>query len=404
MQRRAIYTKEDSEVLTLSGKAWNFHDENTREHLHTLHPYPAKFIPQIPRKAIETWSKAGELVYDPFAGCGTTLLEASLLGRPSIGTDNNPVAILVSRAKTATYRTATVNALRAFATEFDWLLAKTKPRRKLIPDNKNFLYWFSEDVLTRLSALKYLILAQPRAIQPLLMTVFSSIIVRVSYQDSDTRYAKTGRLVKAADVDRIFKAKLADVLELLPETMVPNRAPVAIKQADARSVPFIQTESVALIVTSPPYLNAYDYHKYHRQRIHWIDGSVEYARDIEIGSHDEFTKPNATPDQYFRDMEACFSEWARVLSVGGRCLIVIGDAIVTKQPVFVADTFVDLFERYGVKLEERWIRELHSTKRAFNVRNSRISHEHVLLFKKRPTEWSAKRTARTVGGRKLAAN
>ena len=81
-------------------------------------------------------------------------------------------------------------------------------------------------------------------------------------------------------------------------------------------------------------------------------------------------------------MDACFSEWARVLNKGGRCLIVIGDAIVSKKPVFVGDRFVDLLEEHGIKLEKRWIRTLHSTKRAFNVQNSRISHEHVLLFVK----------------------
>lgn len=81
-------------------------------------------------------------------------------------------------------------------------------------------------------------------------------------------------------------------------------------------------------------------------------------------------------------MEACFKEWSRVLRSGGRCLIVVGDAIVTKSPVAVGDRFVDLMEANNFRTEKRWIRELHSTKRAFNVRNSRMSHEHILLFKK----------------------
>ena len=383
MQRKAIYTREDEKVLTESGRKWNFHDAETQEHLHVLHPYPAKFIPQIPRKAIETWTAKRELVYDPFAGCGTTLLEASLLGRPSVGTDNNPVAVLVSRAKTVNYGHADLEALRAFARQVNEVLPTSKPRRKLIPNNKNFLYWFSEDVLDRLSALKSLILTKTEPIQTMLLAVFSSIIVRVSYQDSDTRYARVERTVKPVDVDKAFKTKLTEVMERLPEIIVQGRAPVSVHLADARSIPFVKSESVSLVVTSPPYLNAYDYHKYHRQRIHWVGGNVEFSRDIEIGSHDEFTKPNATPDQYFIDMDTCFSEWARVIRRGGRCLVLIGDAIVNKQPVRVGDAFVDLMERRGITLETRWIRELHTTKRAFNVANSRISHEHVLLFKKK---------------------
>lgn len=382
MQRKAIYTRENEKVLTKNGVDWNFADAKTKGFLHSLHPYPAKFIPQIPRKAIEKWSVKGELVYDPFVGCGTTLLEASLLGRPSIGTDNNSVAILVSKAKTAIYKPTAIATLHNFLNGLDHFLAITKPKRKLIPNNKNFLYWFSEEVLDKLSVIKSLILEQPEPVKSMLMAVFSSIIVRVSYQDSDTRYAKIEKAVDPADVTRIFKTKLADVLNKLAEIVIPGRARTTVIEADARNVPFIKSKSVSLIVTSPPYLNAYDYHKYHRQRIHWIDGSVEHARDIEIGSHDEFTRPNAKPNQYFIDMDACFSEWGRVLKKGGRCFIVIGDAIVSKKSVRVADTFVDMLEKHGLLLEERWIRKLHSTKRAFNVRNSRISHEHLLLFKK----------------------
>lgn len=382
MDRKAIYTRENVDVLSENGREWNFGGADTEEHLHGLHPYPAKFIPQIPRKAIENWTVEGDLVYDPLVGCGTTLLEASLLGRPSTGTDNNAVAVLVSKAKTAHYTPGDLKALQSFAFHVEWFLPSTKPRRELIPDNKNFLYWFSDEVLDRLSALKSLIISQPEPVRTMLLAVFSSIIVRVSFQDSDTRYARVTRAVKVEDVDKAFLAKLNKILQRLPEVMVPDRAPADVHQADARGVPFVKSESVSLIVTSPPYLNAYDYHKYHRQRIHWLDGSVEFARDFEIGSHDEFTKPNATPDRYFSDMDACFSEWARVLRSGGRCFVLVGDAIVSKKPVPVADMFVDLLKRRGLRIEKRWIRELQATKRSFNVVNSRISHEHILLFRK----------------------
>jgi hypothetical protein len=381
--RKAIYTREDEDALVAGGDEWNFHEEETKEHLHSLHPYPAKFIPQIPRRAIELWTKPGDPVYDPFNGCGTTLLEASLAGRRGIGTDNNAVAILAARAKTALYSKVDLEAVRRFADSITCGLADAPKRPELIPDNKNFLYWFAPVTLERLAALKGLILAEKEPIRTLLMAVFSSLIVRVSYQDSDTRYARKLREVRDDEVDVAFRSRLADVIERLPDAMIPGRTAVDVVQADAREVPFIESGSVSLIVTSPPYLNAYDYHKYHRQRLHWIGGSVEFARDKEIGSHDEFTRDNATPDRYFRDMDACFAEWARVLKSGRRCLVVIGDAIVSKKAVHVADHFIDLLGARGLLEERRWIRTLHATKRAFNVKNSRMSHEHVLLVRKR---------------------
>ena len=383
--RKAIYTRENEGDLIASGNEWNFHEEDTKEHLHTLHPYPAKFIPQIPRKAIELWTKEGDLVYDPFNGCGTTVYEAILAGRNAVGTDNNAVAILASRAKTSTYSQNDLESLIKFFNNIKKGLDFAPARPDLIPTNKNFHYWFSPVTTARLAALKGLILNENEPIQTLLMAVFSSIIVRVSYQDSDTRYSRKYRDVDVREVDSVFLNRLNDIISRIPEIIDIKRGDVSLFQADSRSVPFIDDESVSLIVTSPPYLNAYDYHKYHRQRLHWIGGedSVEFARNMEIGSHDKFTRNNATPDGYFQDMDACFSEWVRVMKSGARCLIVVGDAIVSKQAVHVGDNFVDLLTMKGLKLEKRWIRTLHATKRAFNVKNSRISHEHVLLFQKK---------------------
>jgi DNA modification methylase len=381
MDRRAIYTRAVNQAdLHREGREWNFHDANTDEHLHGLHPYPAKFIPQVARKAIQSWSEVGETVYDPFCGCGTTLLEASLLGRPSIGTDNNGVAIIVSRAKTAYYSQDDLLSLERFAAQLPSLLVNMTPARELVPSEKRLDYWFSQQVIDRLSGIKGLIQLQPEPLRTLLTAVFSAIVVKVSYQDSDTRYARIARAVTPAHVDRAFSAKLLEVIDRLPKIVSEDRASVDIHQADARAVPVVSDNSISLIVTSPPYLNAYDYHKYHRQRLHWIDGDVAYSRDREIGKHDEFTKPGATPDQYFTDMSACFGEWARVLRKRGKCIVIVGDAIVSKKPVSVADTFVDLLAKYRLRLIKHWIRELKSTQRSFNVRNSRITHEHVLLF------------------------
>jgi site-specific DNA-methyltransferase (cytosine-N4-specific) len=304
LKREALYTNAKGvDNLIAEGREWNFHDADTGEHLHALHPYPAKFIPQIPHKAIDLWTKPGELVYDPFCGCGTTLLEARVMGRPSIGTDNNAVACLVSKAKTAVYSADDIELAKKFVETLGRKLATIKPRKDLIPKNENFLYWFSVPVLDRLSAIKSLVLRQPEPLRTLFLAVFSSIIVRVSYQDSDTRYAKIERVVRPKDVDAAFSAKLAAIVGRLPSVGVRSKAvPVTVRQTDSREVRFIADSTVSLIVTSPPYLNAYDYHKYHRQRLHWIDGDVALARDKEIGTHDEFTRPGATPDSYFEDI------------------------------------------------------------------------------------------------------
>ena len=82
--------------------SWAFEESSRKETSyasHGYHRYPAKFIPQLARRCILENSKEGDLVADPFSGCGTTIIESLIYGRKSIGTDINPVAILISKAK-----------------------------------------------------------------------------------------------------------------------------------------------------------------------------------------------------------------------------------------------------------------------------------------------------------------
>ena len=79
---------------------WDFASAKTGYLTHGLHPYPAKFIPQIPNALIQELSSVGETIADIFCGSGTTLLEALQLKRNAVGIDANPLAALISRAKT----------------------------------------------------------------------------------------------------------------------------------------------------------------------------------------------------------------------------------------------------------------------------------------------------------------
>lgn len=92
----------DDAISKLLGIDWTFSDAKTNYLTHGLHPYPAKFIPQIPNALIQELSSVGDTVADIFCGSGTTLLEALTLKRNAIGIDANPLSALISRAKTAT--------------------------------------------------------------------------------------------------------------------------------------------------------------------------------------------------------------------------------------------------------------------------------------------------------------
>ena len=79
---------------------WCFKNvRSTERWTHGYHRYPAKFLPNLVKKIIEDYTQPSDLVVDFFAGCGTTLVEAKIHGRESIGVDINPVAELITKAK-----------------------------------------------------------------------------------------------------------------------------------------------------------------------------------------------------------------------------------------------------------------------------------------------------------------
>lgn len=79
--------------------SWAFADKTRKDTAyitHGYHRYPAKFIPQIVSRLAGKYTKEGDLIIDPFGGCGTTLVESKVMGRQSVAVDINPVAVLIT--------------------------------------------------------------------------------------------------------------------------------------------------------------------------------------------------------------------------------------------------------------------------------------------------------------------
>src|SRR5215210_1511514 len=73
------------------------------KHVHGLHPYLGKFVPQLVEVFLRRYFQPGDRVYDPFAGCGTTLVEANAFGADALGSDISAFNCLLTRVKTAHY-------------------------------------------------------------------------------------------------------------------------------------------------------------------------------------------------------------------------------------------------------------------------------------------------------------
>ncbi len=205
---------------------WDFNGANTTQLTHGLHPYPAKFIPQIPRALIAALSAPGETVADIFCGSGTTLVEALLLGRNAVGIDANPLACLISSAKTTRLGPGDEEALRRVALYAHTLAERIALRAEAPlfragpfvspasrPDDKAIEFWFEPFVVEELAEARLWCVGLPtEAARHVALVALSAIIVAVSRQDSDTRYVRRAKRLVPGDALRRFARSLTDAI------------------------------------------------------------------------------------------------------------------------------------------------------------------------------------------------
>ena len=134
--------------------SWAFADKTRKETsylTHGYHRYPAKFIPQIVSRLVEKYTKKGDLVVDPFGGCGTTLVEAKVMGRESIVVDINPVAVLITKAKKTQIKPDKLEEyFLKLKNKIDSFNEDTKVK---VPEHERIDYWFKQGEKRKLAFL-----------------------------------------------------------------------------------------------------------------------------------------------------------------------------------------------------------------------------------------------------------
>ncbi|HYX43333.1 MAG TPA: DNA methyltransferase, partial [Pyrinomonadaceae bacterium] len=89
--------------LNLNWRERDLPEKERTKHVHRLHPYLGKYIPQLVEIFLRKYFSAGQTVLDPFCGSGTTLVQANELGINSIGYDVSAFNVTLCRVKTAKY-------------------------------------------------------------------------------------------------------------------------------------------------------------------------------------------------------------------------------------------------------------------------------------------------------------
>lgn len=359
---------------------WSFVHRDRAHPIEAIHPYPAKFIGEIPRALMRTLTcPAGTLVFDPFVGSGTTLLEAQRLGLPSVGVDLNPIACLIARVKTGVRPQNLSDAARAICAS---AMRSHSKQKWNIP---NVDHWFKEDIQEAIAALlNELRTVTNQHTNDVLRMALSSILVRVSNQDSDTRYAAVEKNVKREDVftgfvaaaEKLDKALAARHWEIGPARVIEaNTLTVTPEQLSGR---------VGLVITSPPYPNAYEYWLYHKYRMWWLGFDPLAVKEHEIGARAHFFKrDHHTEDHFWDQMRETFKLIGKVLVKGGYACFVIGRSKIHGKIIDNADIIEAVAAESGLAKCARIERTISSNRKSFNLSHANIKTETVLVLQKK---------------------
>lgn len=359
---------------------WSFPNESGGTGLYGLHPYPAKFIPQIPRDLIKNVGVAKNgVVFDPFCGSGTTLLEAQSLGYSSVGVDLNPIACLISKVATSQQPKelkVSVNRCIKFAETI---------KTHQVPDIPNLDHWFKKPIQKAIAAILNAIeneISEPT--RDILHLALSSTIVRVSNQDSDTRYAAVEKNVTAADVLDLFSKACSRYMSSLPATdySLPEC------QVYCRNVLEIDknliSKPVGLVICSPPYPNAYEYWLYHKYRMWWLGYDPQHVKENEIGARPHYFKKNPqTPEDFRNQMSQVFSLLKNICIDNSYACFVLGDSKIHGKIIDNTELLKNSAEENNFETTVVLNRNIALSRKAFNLSNSRLKTENVIVFRKK---------------------
>jgi SAM-dependent methyltransferase len=267
-----------------------------------LFPWRGQFSPQLIDAHLEAYAKFGDVVLDPFVGSGTVLVECAKRGIAAFGSEINPAAATMARTYLLTMMSSTrrVALLRRTGRSLDPLMGdEDLPLFAGWNQNEESDIW--RTLLRRIREMD-----SYSADRILLET----LVIILDYRSEAIGPPKLRRAWNG----------LRELVEELPQT----RSPVSVALADARSLP-IPDGTVDFVLTSPPYINVFNYHQQYRPSVEALGWVVLPLARSEIGSNRKHRANRfLTVIQYCLDMAQTLRELGRVCRPGARAVFVVG--------------------------------------------------------------------------------
>jgi len=312
------------------------------KHVHRLHSYLGKFIPQLVEVFLKKYFRKGETILDPFLGSGTTLIEANVLGLHSVGIELSEFGYLIAKIKTQKYDIPVLqNEIKDILNKTQQFSRRLRKGEKTLSgepplmgiNNGYFKEWYSE-----------------RAAQEIFF--YRNHIENYHYQDILkiilSRSARSARQIPHYDLARpktpvkekywcikhkgycypinealkfINRYSLDTIKRIKDFDRIRTNSKITLLKGDSRTIE-LDVENIDGIFTSPPYYGLIDYHDQHRYAYELF--KFKERLGDEIGSPTNGKKTNGR-EKYKQDIIGVFGNMSKYLKENAKIFVVVND-------------------------------------------------------------------------------
>ena len=318
--------------------------------INSLSPYIGKMRIELAKYLIEHYSPKGSIIYDPFAGSGTVLLEGWALGYEVVGNDLNYYAYVLSMGKLNPYKTLEEAEKNLFKYK------KLSECKSKTVDITNMPEWvksfYDEKTLKEINSWVFYL---KRNKEWFFLSCLMGILHHqrpgfLSYPASHGAPSLRSKKYPIDSYPDMYKYK--NVYEKLLNKVkrsyknVPQLDYTLSRRMfnkDTTNICF-KNEHFSTIITSPPYMKSLTYARDNRLRL-WFLGKEDWSTLDKRISPDKST--------FIELMRTCFKKWAKLQEAGDKCIVVIGDISITynDKKVSLSEVLIDISKKHYICIE-----------------------------------------------------
>lgn len=424
----------DDSGLRIRKAEYDFLEISASTNRNSVHMYPAMFHHKLVNAFVDIYTSKGDIVYDPFCGSGVALVECLKMGRNCIGSEVNPLALLISSVRCSNLDDKEYKILEYLCTDLknNWKSLATD-----IPKVTNIDYWYSSKVTEELGKIRKWISAKiiddsltPK-VKRILVLALSHIARFASYvrKREFKRYRMTKKNMENFYPD-VLNEYIRTILKygyILIKNKLPNDSNFKLIYQDLREGISIADESVDFVITSPPYGDskttvAYD--EFSSFSLEWTNGLLgkvlKLDNNIIVQSKNELAtkllgsgkicqevKSKALAETLAKireksikranDVKSFFADLSKTIRVvdkklkeGGRACFVVGNRVVVGIPIPMDYIIKEIFESYGMIFEKILVRKIGNkrmpsknspTNKAGKTVNTML-YEYIVIIRK----------------------